>query len=205
MNCGFPTGTECQAQQVLSCMMLCMFTCSTALIFQSTGNGRTQLEFLACCLHVLRHVMNAHLGCMCTQCSALKEKVFAPSAIKFCCSSLIKQLLQVVAAHCGQLRLSYTTKMCLPLSRFHLSGSSSRRCTPFLLHLLDGRPVYKLFCYCTWLHALNKTLFYSCGLRAARDNAVQTKAFSIFAKAGSLAALLCVLASFLHEHHTRHH
>lgn len=50
-----------------------------------------------------------------------------------------------------------------------------------------------------------KTLFYSFDLPAAEDYAVQTKAFSIFAKAGSLAALLCVLASFLHEHQTRRH
>ncbi len=87
------------------------------------------------------------------------------------------------------------------------SAAVLRRCSQFLFHLFDGRAFYKLFRYCTWMHSLPKTLFYSCGLPAAVYCAVQTKAFSIFAKAGSLAALLCVLASFLHEHlvQTRRH
>ena len=74
-----------------------------------------------------------------------------------------------------------------------------RRCSRFLLHCLQ---VVLLLYMAACIDEDVGVLF---GLPVAGDYAVQTKAFSIFAKAGSLAALLCVFANFLHIHQTRRH
>ena len=53
---------------------------------------------------------------------------------------------------------------------------------------------------CIRLHTWRPINLYEAAVRAAK-HASHTKAFSIFAKAGNLAALLWVLASFLQVHH----
>lgn len=84
MNCGYLTRSDLQAtQQVRFCRKRHMFTFSTVLISQSTGNGQTHLAFLKCCLHAERLVMNERLGCMCTKCLGLIEQMYARLVVDF--------------------------------------------------------------------------------------------------------------------------